>query len=346
MASKNIAAVLETKQGSIVTRERPIPKPASGEILLRNKAIAGNPVEWMVRDYGFGITRYPTVLGSDVSGVIEEIGPNVTKFKVGDRVVAYAGVLYTSNADHGAWQTYTLLKETNVTPLPSNISFEDATVFPMAFSTAINVFFVQLGLPRPASVNEPVTIPGTKGLLIWGGGGAVAAALIQLGKALGFTIYTTANLKHRERLQQLGATEVFDYKDPEVVRNALDTAKAANLTIEYGIDATSNKDTLSATAAILAGSGGPSSKLVSLLPWPEDLPCPVEKLTLEAFTTFVEQPDLVEWFFNDWFAKALAEGVIVPAPPVKVIDGGVASCAEVLDTIKAGVSGVKLVVKV
>lgn len=346
MASKNIAAVLETKQGSIVVRERPIPKPASDEILLRNKAIAGNPVDWMVRDYGFGITQYPTVLGSDVSGVIEEIGSSVIKFKVGDRVVGFAGVLYTSNADHGAWQTYTLMKQTNITLLPSNISFEDAAVLPMAFATAMNVFFVQLGLPRPASVKEATSTSKSKALFIWGGGGSVAAALIQLGKALGFTIYTAASPKHRDRLQQLGATEVFDYKDPEVVRRVLDTAKSVGLTIGYAIDATSNKDTLSATASILVESGGPSSKLVSLLPWPEDLPCPVEKLTLQAFTTFVEQADLVEWFFNDWFAKALAEGILVPAPSVKIIDGGVASCTEVLESIKAGVSGVKIVVKV
>ena len=66
-SSQNIAAVLETKFGSIKTITRPIPTPGPG-----------NPVEWMVRDYGFGISEYPTVLGSDSSGIIKAVGPNVT----------------------------------------------------------------------------------------------------------------------------------------------------------------------------------------------------------------------------------------------------------------------------
>lgn len=346
MAPKNIAAILETKQGSIVTGERPIPKPGSGDILVRNKAVAGNPVEWMVRDYGYAITEYPTVLGSDVAGVVEAVGPDVTKFKVGDRVIGYAAVLYNSNPDHGSWQTYTLLKETNTTPLPANLSFEEGAALPMGFATAANTLFAHFGLPRPANAFSTVEIPNGNGLLIWGGGGAVAAVMIQIGRALGFAVYTTASPKHEDRLRQLGATEVFDYKDPSVVQKVLNTAKSAGLKIGHAIDCVSQKASLIATSTVLNESAGPSSKIACLLEWPKDVPCPVQKFEPVAYKMFVEHIDLAQWLFNDWLAEALAKGVVVPAPAIQIVPGGIASATAVLDAIKKGVSGVKLVVQV
>ena len=217
MASRNVAAVIETKLGSVIVKERPISTPAADEILLRTRAVAGNPIEWIVRDYGFGVAQYPTVLGSDACGVIEIVGSSVTKFKAGDRVVAYAPVLYTSNVDHGAWQTYTVVKEYTTTAIPDKITFEQGCIFPMAFITSINAFFVQLGLPTPSNAHIPISAPGGNGFLIWGGGGAVAASMIQLGRALGFKVYTTASLKHADHLRKLGAAEVFNYKDKDVV---------------------------------------------------------------------------------------------------------------------------------
>uniref|UniRef100_A0A8H7KA80 Enoyl reductase (ER) domain-containing protein n=1 Tax=Bionectria ochroleuca TaxID=29856 RepID=A0A8H7KA80_BIOOC len=346
MTSENIAAVLSTKQGQIEIAKRPIPTPKADEILVHNKAIAGNPVDWMVRDYGFGITEYPTVLGSDVAGVVEHVGADVTRFKVGDRVLGFAGVLATSNADHGAWQTYTVLKEHAATVLPSAMAFEDAAAFPMAMATSINAFFVQFGLPRPANTHSIIFSPGTECLFIWGGGGAVAASMIQLAKAVGFTVYTTASPKHHDRLRRLGAAEVFDYEDANVVNKVLDKVSSAGLHLSHAIDNTSKKDTLLATSEILVRSGGPSSKLVTLLDWPEDMPCPVQKFSFFAFTTFAEHADLAGWFFNDWLAEALAETVIVPAPPVVIVDGGIGSVIKVLDHIKAGVNGVKVVILV
>ena len=346
MSSKNIAAVLDKKFGTIELVERPIPTPKSGEILLRNKAVAGNPVEWMVRDYGFGITEYPTVLGSDVSGIIEQVGPNVTKFQVGDRIVGYASVLYTSNADNGAWQTYTLLDEKCVTLLPSHVSFEEGCIFPMALSTTINAFFVQFGLEKPSIAQPAIKAAAGQGLLIWGGGGAMAAFMIQFGKLLGFTVYTTANMKHEDRLRRLGASEVLDYNDPDVIDTLVQRANAAGLKISHAIDAVGQKDSFIASSTILAKSGGPSSKLVSLGNVPDDVPHQVEVFSTVAFTTFINNMDLIEYFFNDWFAEALASGIIIPAPEVQIVPGGIKSAEEVLNKLKEGVSGVKLVVQV
>ncbi len=81
----NIAAVLESAGARLKTVTRPIPIPGVNEIVVRNHAIAANPVDWKMQDYGFAIKDYPVVLGSDSCGVITAVGPSVKKFKVGDR---------------------------------------------------------------------------------------------------------------------------------------------------------------------------------------------------------------------------------------------------------------------
>ena len=108
--TENLAAVIEEPKARLKTIVRPIPSPGKGEIVVHNHAIAANPVDWKIQDFGIIINIYPAVLGSDVCGIVTEIGPEVTKFKVGDRVAGFAGVIYNKDPDHGAWQTYTILR--------------------------------------------------------------------------------------------------------------------------------------------------------------------------------------------------------------------------------------------
>ena len=65
---------------------RPIQKPAAGDILVKIEATALNPVDWKIRAYNFLITEVPAVLGTDASGIVEEVGEGVTTFKKGDKV--------------------------------------------------------------------------------------------------------------------------------------------------------------------------------------------------------------------------------------------------------------------
>ncbi|KLU93158.1 hypothetical protein MAPG_12096 [Magnaporthiopsis poae ATCC 64411] len=83
----NIAAVVPAAGADFVIEEQPMPVPGPGEILIRNRAIALNPIDWKRRDRNFWIT-YPAILGLDAAGEVAALGPDVKDFKVGDRVAS------------------------------------------------------------------------------------------------------------------------------------------------------------------------------------------------------------------------------------------------------------------
>lgn len=108
---ENIASVIPAAKARNELQKRPIPQPGDHEVLVRNHAIAVNPVDWKIQDYAFYVEEYPNVLGSDVAGVVEAVGQQVKHVKVGDRVTGYAGVIWNQNPEEGAFQTYTLLRD-------------------------------------------------------------------------------------------------------------------------------------------------------------------------------------------------------------------------------------------
>lgn len=80
---------MEAKGKPLVVKEAPYPTPDADEMVVKNAAIAINPVDWKIQDYGLFIQKYPIILGTDVAGEIVEVGDNVKNFKKGDHVVAY-----------------------------------------------------------------------------------------------------------------------------------------------------------------------------------------------------------------------------------------------------------------
>lgn len=70
-----------------------MPKAGAGQIVIRNKAIAVNPVDWKIQDYGVFIQKWPTILGTDVAGEVTEVGEGVSDFTVGDRVASWVPLL-------------------------------------------------------------------------------------------------------------------------------------------------------------------------------------------------------------------------------------------------------------
>ncbi len=144
----NVAAVIESKGARVTVTTRPVPTPGEGEMLVRNRAIACNPVDWKIQEYSLFVAKYPTVLGSDAAGEVVSVGPSVTHFAPGDRVTGYAGVVYNNDIDHGAWQTYTILPELGSSKLPPSMSFEQGSVFPMGMATAAVGLFHILAVPH------------------------------------------------------------------------------------------------------------------------------------------------------------------------------------------------------
>jgi NADPH:quinone reductase-like Zn-dependent oxidoreductase len=129
----NTAAWINAKHARLVVGPAPYPRPGADQIVVRNHAVAVNPLEWIIQVEGtltYGWLNYPTVLGSDVAGEVVEVGSAVTRFRAGDRVLGHAvGTDKDSNsAAEGGFQQYTVVLERLAAPIPDTLSFTDAAV--------------------------------------------------------------------------------------------------------------------------------------------------------------------------------------------------------------------------
>ncbi|KAF5253158.1 hypothetical protein FANTH_1989 [Fusarium anthophilum] len=339
----NVAAVLLVKQGQLAIQQRPVPTPQAGELLVRNAAIAANPSDWKVQALGLS-NNFPAVLGSDLSGVVVSVGPGITRFKPGDRVIAFALGVISQNIDKAAFQTYSLLDEGATTHLPESISFEEGSVLPVGVLTAAIALFDGLGLPmRESNAEEDGAI------LVWSGASAVGVSAVQIAHTLGWTVYATASPKHHEWLKTLGATDAWDYCDPQVAQKIAAALKASGTKIRGVIDARAEGSSFDSVAEIFTAADLTSGcKATALAPWPEktSLPAGIEGHHTNCMEFTVNYPDIASWVFGGWLSKALEDGRVKPAPRVRIIDGGLEATQEALNLLRAGASGEKFVLKV
>jgi putative PIG3 family NAD(P)H quinone oxidoreductase len=170
------------------------PKPAEGQVLVKVAATTINRPDLVQRE-----GKYPPppgdseILGLEVAGVIAELGPGVTEWQVGDRVISLVG--------GGACAEYAVAYASHLMRIPSSMSFSEAACVCESYITAfLNIFMI-------GGLKDGNTV------LIHGGGGGVANAGIQLCKALvpNTKIIATAHPSKAERVKELGADLVIDY---------------------------------------------------------------------------------------------------------------------------------------
>src|SRR5438132_1776865 len=109
--------------------EVPDPKPGAGEVLVRAKAVGVNPADVYIRSGNYGERSFPFTPGVDAAGLVESIGPGVRSVKPGDRVYTYGSL-------SGAYAELILCKESQVHPLPKNISFHQGAAIGVPYTTA------------------------------------------------------------------------------------------------------------------------------------------------------------------------------------------------------------------
>lgn len=176
--------------------------------------------------------------------------------------------LGTGDTRHAAFQEYAVIHATTVAKIPDSVSFEEATVLPLALSTA------SAGLFQPGYLELPFPSPTApastgKSILVWGGSSSVGAAAIQLAKASGIRVVSTASPANHDAVKALGADVVVDYKDEDVVQKLV----AALEGTEFGgvYDAISEKGSIEAAAEVAQKVGG-KQFIATVLPPPENLP--------------------------------------------------------------------------
>ncbi len=212
----------------IGTRERPVRAP--GEILVRMKAATLNRVDLYMRDSGAGITHpLPLVMGVDGAGVVEEVGPEETRWQVGQRVVLQpivscgrcefcergdtplcTSASYLGEHRHGTLAQFVSLPARNVFALPEGLDFAQGAALGVNHLTAWRMLFSK------ARVQPWETV------LIFGIGGGVSLAALQLVKAIGArAIVTSRDAVKLERAREHGADEVVLGGGDEIARQVL-----------------------------------------------------------------------------------------------------------------------------
>jgi NADPH:quinone reductase-like Zn-dependent oxidoreductase len=235
----NAAAWIEAPFADLVVGPSPVPTPGPGQVVVQVRAVAVNPLDAIVQSNGRLMYRwldYPVVLGEDVAGVVVAVGEGAHRFAVGDRLVAYATGL-EKGRDHvsgGGFQYLVAVDEALAAPIPDHVAFDDAVVLPLALSTAAAALFEtsQLGLDHTRLDHtrlDPSRPADGEVVVVWGGSTSVGTNAVQLARAAGYRVVTTASPRHHGTMRALGAEAVFDYHDDDVVASVVAATRGARV---------------------------------------------------------------------------------------------------------------------
>jgi NADPH:quinone reductase-like Zn-dependent oxidoreductase len=202
------AAVYDRYGPPEVVRLVELPKPSAGEqdVLIRVRATTVSSGDWRARSLSvpggfaflaplvFGIRRpRQRVLGTELSGDIEAVGKNVTAFKPGDAVVAFAGAKMGCHAEY-----VTMRQDRAIVAKPANLTYQEAASISFGGMTALS--FLRRGRVRAGET-----------VLVNGASGAVGSAMVQLARNLGAEVTGVTSTANVELVKSLGADRVIDY---------------------------------------------------------------------------------------------------------------------------------------
>jgi NADPH:quinone reductase-like Zn-dependent oxidoreductase len=183
------------------------PTPGDGEVLIRVRAAGVNALDWhlvtgeptIMRLVGMGFRRpkRPHV-GRDVAGLVEAVGPGVTRFRPGDEVFGWCA---------GAFAELVVTREDSLVAKPAKVTFEQAAATPVAAITALQ------GLRDHGEVQ-----PGQR-VLITGASGGVGTFAVQLAKHLGAEVTAVCSTRNLDRVRSIGADHAVDYTRQDFTRS-------------------------------------------------------------------------------------------------------------------------------
>lgn len=251
-----------------ITVRDDIPVPplgAADDVRVRVTAAALNHVDlWVVRGVpGVRITP-PWILGSDATGVVDAVGPAVTSVRPGERAILNPGVSdrtceYCVSGDNplclryqilgehrpGTLADYVVVPAANVHVIPESVPMAVAAAFPLATLTAWRMIVTRA---KVTAIDQ---------VLIWGVGGGVALASLQIAKARGATVWVTSSSDEKlERARALGADETLNHRSVDVAREV--RARTGKRGVDVVIDCVGE-----ATWAASLGALGRRGRLVT-----------------------------------------------------------------------------------
>jgi len=188
---------------NITYGDLPTPEPDGSRVLVKVAAVALNPVDTYIRSgaIGFDLPQ-PFIVGCDLAGVVEAVGPEVTRFKPGDRVWGTnQGLL----GRQGTFAEYAAVDQCWLYPTPDEVADRDAAAISLVGITA------HLGLFRDAGLKMGET------LFVNGGTGGVGSCVVQMARAIGARVIATAGSEQKvQAARDLGANLAVNYKTEDV----------------------------------------------------------------------------------------------------------------------------------
>ncbi|KAI9767219.1 MAG: hypothetical protein M1840_005819 [Geoglossum simile] len=311
--------------------------PGAGEIVIENQAVAVQPFDARIRAEAYVAVPYPAILGNSVAGTVVRVGPGSGRggLEVGDRVVADTPV-YARKGEEGAtrwggWQKY-VVGRVETTAKIGNADFDQAVALPFALQTAVAALHLYLGMEKPG---ERLAGDGEKAL-IWGAGGSVGGYAVQYAKSVGYTVIATASPRGFQRLKELGASEVLDYRSSDIISQLKSLGP-----FKYAMTASGDGPSQLALAEVLQPEGG---KFASTLGGAVSFPSNVERV-YEFFAQATQKPQFklfAGWWYQEYLPRVIREGLVEPTP-VEKRAGGLAAIQRAADDVVTGVARKKLV---
>ncbi|MEU6393976.1 NADP-dependent oxidoreductase [Streptomyces sp. NPDC046939] len=204
--------------------EVPTPDIGPGEVLVRVRAVGLNPPDWYLRE-GMKVMPpemrpaldFPLIPGTDMSGVVEAVAPDVREFAAGDEVF---GMLRFPGFDGRTYAEYVAAPASDLAHKPAGVDHVRAAGAPMALLTAWQ-YLIDLGhdVPSPFTgrVHQPAPLTPGMTVLVNGAAGGVGHFAVQLAKWKGARVIAVASGRHEDFLRTLGADEVIDYTKARAV---------------------------------------------------------------------------------------------------------------------------------
>jgi NADPH:quinone reductase-like Zn-dependent oxidoreductase len=191
-----VARILQFGPPNVITNDDlPRPVPGTGQLLVRVKAAGVGNWDALIREGKIELQPLPLILGSELSGIVEAIGPQVSGFKLGDEV--YGG---TNEQFSGAYAEYAVASARLISHKPKSLNFVEAASAPIVSITAWQMLF------------EYAQVTAGQTVLILGAAGNVGAYAVQLASQAGLHVVASAGFADLDYVQSLGAEKALDYK--------------------------------------------------------------------------------------------------------------------------------------
>ena len=238
MSGKTMRALVLRKHGGLedldVVSDHPVPQVVEGHVVIRVRASSFNYHDVFTMRGMPGIkVPLPVVIGLDMAGKIADVGPGVTGWKTGDRVLVNPlnkkkGLM--GEMMDGGMAEYCLVAADQLIAMPAGVSFEEAASLPVAYGTAHRMLITH------------DTVKNGQRVLILGASGGVGTGCVILAKHLGAEVIAcTSSLEKVAKLKELGADEVINVKDTDFSKWAVEKyGKPQRRSYEGGVDVVIN----------------------------------------------------------------------------------------------------------